>query len=599
MTMKHVAAGPEATDGRVALGFRAGVTGHRELDKGDIGPIEAAAGRVLDDVTQALRHIAAYPAAQKLYRKSAPVLRLVSPLAEGADRLLALAAVPRGWRLVAPLPFTQTEYERDFPLSVDEFRTLVAHAEATGEVVELDGTRAAADVAYLQVGRFVLRHSDLLIAVWNGEAAAGIGGTGQIVEEAQALGVPVVHIAAAPPHSIRLLTAEAEPKPHERSELAAILSRVVLPEWPKGDRDHPSAAEEYLVRERVRLTGVAPDFLYQGPFAAPETWLGHVFPSLIRWLAGRPSQTTTVMPGLPPAGPEYPAVRAGYLHFQRADALATHYAEVHRSAFVLIYILGSGSLVAAITALFLRITEPPWAGLCATTFELFFILLMLALYLTERSRRLRERWFDYRLLSEMLRQIDLLAQIGGVPLTGCLDRVGDMHPERGWVPWLVGAIVRSIGVVGTRYDRAYLERVQNYAVQTRLADQIAYHERASRRNASVGLRLRRMSEALFALTIVASSVELLVWPEGWPPGPAWLAGVLPAIAAASFGIRNQAEFEIVVHRSARLRERLSWERDKISRLAGERLTSAALIAAMRRARELCRLTRQNGQPSSR
>ena len=39
---------------------------------------------------------------------------LLSPLA-GGDRLVAKAALNRNWRLAAPLPFPQTDYERDFP----------------------------------------------------------------------------------------------------------------------------------------------------------------------------------------------------------------------------------------------------------------------------------------------------------------------------------------------------------------------------------------------------------------------------------------------------------------------------------------------------
>jgi hypothetical protein len=53
-----------------------------------------------------------------------------------------------------------------------------------------------------------------------------------------------------------------------------------------------------------------------------------------------------------PMGQSNPFLRALYFHFQRADALATHYTQVHRSGFVLIYLLGPLSLAAASTAQF-------------------------------------------------------------------------------------------------------------------------------------------------------------------------------------------------------------------------------------------------------
>jgi len=258
--------------------------------------------------------------------------------------------------------------------------------------------------------------------------------------------------------------------------------------------------------------------------------------------------------------------------------LATHYANLHRSAFVLIYLLGAASLLAAFTAQLLSAYAR--AAHAAVWVEAGALGLILLLFYAERHYRWRERWLDYRSLAEMLRQSDLLALIGGAPLTGCLDRLSEMHPARGWVPWLVGAITRSVGIVGAHYDAAYLAELRDYAADTRLADQIAYHERTTARNARINQTLRRLSNGLFGLTLVAIAVELAGVHTGALAWPAWFGGVLPALSAASFGIRSQAEFEIVVHRSARLQERLSWERGRIARLAGERLSSATLGRAI-------------------
>ena len=51
--------------------------------------------------------------------------------------------------------------------------------------------------AYESVGRFVVRHSDLLIAIWDGDhEGGGRGGTAEIVRYAASVGVPVCWIHA-------------------------------------------------------------------------------------------------------------------------------------------------------------------------------------------------------------------------------------------------------------------------------------------------------------------------------------------------------------------------------------------------------------------
>src|SRR5207245_1091102 len=114
------------------------------------------------------------------YAEGAVLFRAVSPLADGADRLFAKEALARGFELDSPLPFSQGEYEKDFSTleSVEEFRELLKRADC--HVFELDGPthddkRAA---AYESVGRVVVDQCDVLVAIWNGEAAQGAGGTG-------------------------------------------------------------------------------------------------------------------------------------------------------------------------------------------------------------------------------------------------------------------------------------------------------------------------------------------------------------------------------------------------------------------------------------
>ena len=48
--------------------------------------------------------------------------------------------------------------------------------------------------AFLEAGKFIVRKSNLLIAVWDGEDAEGVGGTGDIVRFAEKAGKPIIHL---------------------------------------------------------------------------------------------------------------------------------------------------------------------------------------------------------------------------------------------------------------------------------------------------------------------------------------------------------------------------------------------------------------------
>ena len=189
---------------KARLALRVGVTGHRpnRLHQAQQAVLRGRVREVLERIRQmALAWQRANP---DLFSSEPPLLRLISSLAEGADRVAAEEALSAGWELQSPLPFPKEEYEKDFTSSEskDAFAELIGRATA---VMELDGSRNDASAAYLSAGRMMLNHCDVLLAVWDGQQAHGEGGTGQVVEEALHHKIPVVWIAAAAPHSVQLL----------------------------------------------------------------------------------------------------------------------------------------------------------------------------------------------------------------------------------------------------------------------------------------------------------------------------------------------------------------------------------------------------------
>ena len=78
-------------------------------------------------------------------------------------------------------------------------------------VLELPGARSDAGDAYLQAGRATVAHCDVLIAVWDGEAARGPGGTADVVQLALARGTPVVHVPLDPAAPATILWSAFDP----------------------------------------------------------------------------------------------------------------------------------------------------------------------------------------------------------------------------------------------------------------------------------------------------------------------------------------------------------------------------------------------------
>ena len=176
-------------------GLRIGVSGHRvppKLPEESEAPLRALVDRTLAAIAATARKA-----------NTASALVIVSSLAEGSDRIVAAAGLAAGFALQAVLPFERAEYERDFetPMSRSEFEELLGRA---CDVFELDGAADERPRAYEAAGLFMLANIDVLVAIWDGGVAAGIGGTAQIVERAIADGIAVVWIEPSHPNAMQI-----------------------------------------------------------------------------------------------------------------------------------------------------------------------------------------------------------------------------------------------------------------------------------------------------------------------------------------------------------------------------------------------------------
>jgi hypothetical protein len=152
------------------------VTGHRDLLPAELPEIR----RRVRALILGLRD--AYPDR---------AIMMLSPLAEGADRLAAEEALDIGIPLVVVLPMPREHYLQDFPTpgSCAEFDRLCA---AAADVFELplvaatagppaEGPQVNREAQYAKCGVFLCAHCHILLALWDGKTSTQVGGTSQVV----------------------------------------------------------------------------------------------------------------------------------------------------------------------------------------------------------------------------------------------------------------------------------------------------------------------------------------------------------------------------------------------------------------------------------
>jgi hypothetical protein len=150
------------------------VTGHRDIPPGDVPVLERAVASIF-----------------ATFRKRYPTTPFVvlSPLAAGADRLVARVALAAEIPLRVPLPLEEPDYRHDFdPSENAEFDELVARADER-YFIGYDAGNDATNVTkrdrralqYRFVGRYLAKNAHVLIALWDGAELGATGGTADIV----------------------------------------------------------------------------------------------------------------------------------------------------------------------------------------------------------------------------------------------------------------------------------------------------------------------------------------------------------------------------------------------------------------------------------
>lgn len=583
-----------------ALAFRVGVIGHRlerlERCGADIGVLRARLDEILAGVRAAVTAIGQEGSAP--YSADPPALRCLSSLAEGSDRLGAAAALDAGFELQVILPFRQEDYERDFEghsspsgrSSVEEFRTLLGAATA---VMDLDADPALRD-RYVAAAISLVRQSDLLVAIWDGEVAEGPGGTAESVAEAARLGLPVIWIDAVGRngHPMGMTRAEAGGLVRDRWK-AADLHRRIRDQLVLSERDspghggalaaeRPAAALEAFLRAptprepaipvypsaRSLLAIGADERAMQAELGLDDALVRHdVAESPAPPTADRFEQDLLVDV---PAAERTPALQhlVGLVRpffgdaFLRADLLALRYGARYRNNMTWAFVAAFGASLSAL-AMLLRLgahgegdaAPAPWFAIA----EVALLAWIWYLYRAMTRRRLHQRWVDYRSLAEKLRHVVISATLGSPGLEVPLPPTQDAGDDRAqWTNWYLRALVRKAGILPVRLShRADRQACRSLLDAWLITGQARYHLSNAARSRTVHARASRWRDVAFAATVVLALMHLAhaLLPSTHAT-PTWLEAaiatfgiVLPVIAAALHAFSHQLDFEGNARRS--------------------------------------------------
>lgn len=122
-------------------------------------------------------------------------LDVISPLAEGCDRIVAREVVELGQKLTALLPFDRKQYEATFSgkAAISEFRSLLKKADVR---FALESSFLRPELGYLAAGVVTVARADVVLTIWDGKPAAGRGGTPEILQLALEWGIPILWVHA-------------------------------------------------------------------------------------------------------------------------------------------------------------------------------------------------------------------------------------------------------------------------------------------------------------------------------------------------------------------------------------------------------------------
>ena len=504
-------------NGRVPFRLRIGVTGHRTLS--DASGLTACVKAVLDRARELV------PGPELLRKEKGDtsiLLTVVSSLAEGADRLVAQAVLDAdpSADLEAPLPLPVQDYLADFESEESKQRFLELWDEAG---VQLEPDAGERPQCYEHVGRYVVDHCDVLVALWDHDPERGRGGTAGIVEYA--------HRRKVPHFVIDTTTLE------------------VTPELGPGLRWLGEVRQEWRRVNAYNYARVRPNKATRTADAIDNEMM-----EKLGGLIGG-ARVNRLADWLKP-------------YMARTGILAERCRTLYLILTALVFWLAAGAVV-TVTSQVLFAPEVPELAII----ELAMLLGLLLIVALGRWRKISRRFICDRFLAERLREAQYLALAGvDAPRGGRFERTYLGRRPEGW-PW------RGFGEVWKLRPDAHdialmdVETLRRVLTDVWIDGQLDYHERSTATNERLHFRFRWGSVALLSITVVAATLHAAGIGHGdeglsWPNVFVLISIGAPALGGALSGIGAQREYKRHGERSERMVEYLGEVRGDVEAAVG-------------------------------
>lgn len=600
-----------AQDPRPRPTLRIGAVGHRAISSDLLPAIEAVIGQLLTDIWQEVTATTAGESG-RIHFAGEPQLVLISSLAEGSDRLIAAAALCQGHRLGAILPFSAAAYEKTFDLAdpalaIAKFRELLAHASLPGGfgIVALDGDSGPdkRTDAFMEGGRAVVRFSDLVIGIVDADGRNSL--TKQALVYATECNIPAVIVDPATlVPTIWTREGDSLPVRDNGEHIREIVRRLMTPTGPSAigpDSGAESGAVRY-VAERVECNFSEEERATVNLFeirhieAGWISWssglnrlIGRAFRRILGLASAEDGQekfTDCIDLGLSPATAA-PFLTL-FLNYIRAASLANEYAELHRSAQIVV------TLLSVFAVMFATVTphSAGWRSALSAA-ELVCVLIALAIVGKAHQQNWLDRWLAYRLLAECLRYARFLL-LTGFPspfFRADNDRDARRDKQRLWVRDCARFTLRTQTLCVPGCERTptveAVEKIKAHVNRFCLADQIAYHQAIASEKRQLAGFFRRLTVVVSVVSVATVALKFglsLAFPgllgTGWTQNLLIVAAaLLPAITAALLGFRAFGEHDLIANRSVAILPDLIEDRSQIAAAQNLRQLGAGMLRA--------------------
>jgi hypothetical protein len=507
---------PQGASEVVPFRIRFGVTGHRTLpDAADIAvKLREVFTSVLPEMVNTLGNGILQP------EGITPIAyTILTPLAEGADRLVAMEALAtlNGSTIEVVLPLQKKDYLEDFQTeeSKKEFEDLLSKARRPfslrSELLDDDATGPEREdmrrQAYEDVGRYIVNNSDILIALWDGEHSRNKGSTAEILAYARSKNHPAIIVSTKKPFGITI----------EKGTGLEFGSYQRIEEF---NSFGVSGSEYSAALEDMSKTYFGDDALVS---EKAKTLIQEIlFPFYIK---------------------------------------ASKIAENNQRLFHLVggvtYIFSALS-IAVIVAGVLFTTDYIYA-----VFAEFFLLIIILVSVTYcNSRQTHSRWIETRFLVERIRTGIFFAACGIEPSPIIVPQyMRAAHESKDWMIRVFYEIWNRLPTMESWSETTPIQSAQ-YVAKYWITDQINHHRKKSEQTEKIGALLEQGGMIIFFIAMLAALAHLvdfycIHWEsKAFEYALLLCAIVLPAVGASLAGIRSYREYSRLATRSKHMADAL-------------------------------------------